>query len=50
VYYHRAGVNAREGPYLIAAVRSAGKYTLCSEDGSSALGGVVVEERELERA
>ncbi|KAI0544754.1 hypothetical protein F4679DRAFT_512416 [Xylaria curta] len=38
---------AREGPYQIATVPSAGKYTLCFENGQSAKNGAEITEESL---
>ncbi|KAI0545045.1 hypothetical protein F4679DRAFT_588873 [Xylaria curta] len=50
VYVKASGGISREGPYLIASVPSAGRYTLSSEDGKSAKDGNELDESDLESA
>ncbi|KAH8689813.1 hypothetical protein BGW36DRAFT_389785 [Talaromyces proteolyticus] len=48
VYLHFSGTAAPEGPYIIASVPSAGKYTLCLPDGQTVRNGEAVEEQYLQ--
>ncbi|KAI1744624.1 hypothetical protein F4680DRAFT_405595 [Xylaria scruposa] len=50
VYVKASGGISREGPYLIASVTSARRYTLSSEDGKSARDGNELDEGDLESA
>jgi hypothetical protein len=50
VYFRVPGTGTLEGPYLIASVPSAGRYTLSFEDGRQAKDGAEVEEKDLEEA
>lgn len=42
------GTKSHQGPYIIESVPSTKKYTLCHEDGTKALNGAIVEEKDLE--
>ncbi|KAI0193865.1 hypothetical protein F4808DRAFT_441693 [Astrocystis sublimbata] len=41
---------AREGPYMIATVPSAGNYTLCFDNGQAARNGMVFAENSITSA
>jgi hypothetical protein len=50
VYFTKPGSLEREGPYLIASVPSAQKYTLCLENGQAVNNGEEVEEADITEA
>ncbi|KAE9378768.1 hypothetical protein N431DRAFT_477933 [Stipitochalara longipes BDJ] len=50
VYFRQDGSGAQEGPYYIASVPSAGRYTLALADGRKAKNGDEVAEKDLTEA
>ena len=47
MYLSTTTSSALEGPYLIASVEGAGKYTLCTENGDKVKDGAQVGEKDL---
>jgi hypothetical protein len=50
VYLHTSSGRSREGPYVIASVPAAKKYTLSLENGQVVNSGDEIEEKYLEAA
>lgn len=50
VYVRHSGGGSREGPYVVASVPIAGRYTLSTESGQTIRNSNEIDEKDLEAA